>query len=134
MSTTLRLFVTATAITEISSAALRPTIAPPSTTPVAGSERIFTKPRVSPLMSDFGFDGERHLRDAQLAAGRERFRLGDADLGDLGIGEDRLTPPCRSRGGGGRGAVRPITCSAILRPCIAATDDSGSRPERSPAE
>ena len=55
MSTTFRWFVTATAITEISSAALRPTIAPPSTTPVAGSERIFTKPRVSPLISDFGF-------------------------------------------------------------------------------
>ena len=90
MSPTFRLFVTATAITEMSSAALRPTIAPPSTTPVAGSERIFTKPRASPLISDFGFDGERHLRDPQLAARGERLGLGDADLGDLGIGEDRL--------------------------------------------
>ena len=89
MSTTFRLFVTATATTEISSAALRPTTEPPSTTPVAGSERIFTKPRVSPLMSAFGFDGERHLGDAQLPAGRERLGLGDADVGDLGVGEDR---------------------------------------------
>ena len=47
--------MTATAITEISSAALRPTIEPPSTTPVAGSEMIFTKPRGSPLMSAFAF-------------------------------------------------------------------------------
>ncbi len=90
MSPTCRLFVAATAITEISSAALRPTIAPPSTTPVAGSERIFTNPRASPLINDFGVGGERHLGDAQLAARRERFGLGHADLGDLGIGEDRL--------------------------------------------
>ena len=38
-------------MTEISSAAWRPTIEPPSTTPVAGSDTIFTNPRVSPLMS-----------------------------------------------------------------------------------
>ena len=43
--------MTARAITEISSAAWRPTIEPPSTTPVAGSERIFTKPRGSLLIS-----------------------------------------------------------------------------------
>ena len=43
--------MTATATTLISSAAPRPTIAPPSTTPVAGSERIFTKPRGSPSIS-----------------------------------------------------------------------------------
>ena len=44
MSLTVSPLVTATAITLMSSAALRPTIEPPSTTPVAGSERIFTKP------------------------------------------------------------------------------------------
>ena len=51
MSTTLSPFVTATAITAMSSAAFRPTIEPPSTTPVAGSDTIFTNPRGSPLMS-----------------------------------------------------------------------------------
>ena len=51
MSVTRRPAVTARASTEMSSAALRPTIDPPSTTPVAGSERIFTKPRGSPSMS-----------------------------------------------------------------------------------
>ncbi len=54
MSVTFRLAVTARAITEISSAAWRPTIDPPSTTPVAGSERILTKPRGSSLISAFG--------------------------------------------------------------------------------
>ena len=44
MSLTFKLFVTAMASTEISSAAWRPTIEPPSTTPVAGSEMIFTNP------------------------------------------------------------------------------------------
>jgi hypothetical protein len=34
--------------------------------------------------------GERHLRHPQLAPGRERLCFGDADLGDLGVGEDRL--------------------------------------------
>ena len=53
MSSTCRPLVTATASTLISSAALRPTIEPPSTTPVAGSERIFTKPRASPLINAF---------------------------------------------------------------------------------
>ena len=42
--------MTARAMTEISSAAWRPTIEPPSTTPVAGSERILTKPSGSSLM------------------------------------------------------------------------------------
>ena len=51
MSLTRRLAVTARAMTEISSAAWRPTIEPPSTTPVAGSEMIFTKPRGSSLIS-----------------------------------------------------------------------------------
>ena len=54
MSLTFRLAVTASAITLISSAAWRPTIEPPSTTPVAGSEMIFTKPRGSLLISAFG--------------------------------------------------------------------------------
>ena len=56
MSLTVSPLVTATAITLMSSAALRPTMDPPSTTPVAGSERIFTKPRGSPLMCALGFD------------------------------------------------------------------------------
>src|SRR5690606_12138323 len=50
MSSTLSPAVTARAITEMSSAAWRPTIDPPSTTPVAGSETIFTKPRGALLM------------------------------------------------------------------------------------
>src|SRR5262249_14706306 len=54
MSDTLRLAVTASASTEISSAAWRPTIEPPSTPPVAGSDRIFTKPLGSLLMSALG--------------------------------------------------------------------------------
>ena len=45
MSATRRLLVTAIAITEMSSAAELPTIEPPRTTPVAGSEMIFTNPR-----------------------------------------------------------------------------------------
>ena len=56
---TFRLAVTARAMTEISSAACRPTIEPPSTTPVAGSETIFTKPA-------------RVAVDEGLRAGRER--------------------------------------------------------------
>ena len=56
MSLTVSPLVTATAITLMSSAALRPTIEPPSTTPVAGSERIFTNPRGSPLMCALAFD------------------------------------------------------------------------------
>ena len=51
MSVTFRPAVTARAITEISSAAWRPTIDPPSTTPVAGSEMILTNPRGSSLIS-----------------------------------------------------------------------------------
>lgn len=43
--------MTATAITEMSSAACWPTMEPPSTTPVAGSDTILTKPRGSSLMS-----------------------------------------------------------------------------------
>ena len=70
MSLTRRPLVTATAMTEMSSAAWRPTIDPPKTTPVAGSDRIFTKPLVSLLMSaladaSFGLDGGNtspHLR------------------------------------------------------------------------
>src|SRR5438045_35663 len=50
MSPAFRPAVTAKAITEMSSAAWRPTIEPPSTTPVAGSDRIFTKPRGSLLI------------------------------------------------------------------------------------
>src|SRR3546814_2559818 len=42
--------VAARAIAEVSSAACRPTIDPPSTTPVAGSETIFTNPRGAALM------------------------------------------------------------------------------------
>ncbi len=90
MSTTFRWFVTATAITEINSAALRPTIAPPSTTPVAGSERIFDEAARVAVDQRLRVGRERHLRHPQLAARRERLGLGDADLGDLGIGEDRL--------------------------------------------
>ncbi len=54
MSDTRRWAVTASAITEISSAAWRPTMEPPSTTPVAGSEMILTKPVGSSLMRALG--------------------------------------------------------------------------------
>ncbi len=53
MSLTRSPAVTAKAITEISSAAWRPTMDPPRITPVAGSLMIFTKPRVSPLIIAF---------------------------------------------------------------------------------
>ena len=56
MSVTFRLAVTARAITLISSAAWRPTMDPPSTTPVAGSLMIFTKPRQSLLINAFGVE------------------------------------------------------------------------------
>ncbi len=56
MSLTRSPAVTARAITEMSSAALRPTIDPPRTTPVAGSERIFTKPRGSSRISALAFE------------------------------------------------------------------------------
>ena len=51
MSVTFKFAVTASAMTAISSAAWRPTMEPPRTTPVAGSDRILTKPRESLLMS-----------------------------------------------------------------------------------
>jgi hypothetical protein len=50
MSCTVRPAVTARATIEISSAAWRPTMQPPRTTPVAGSETILMKPRGSSLM------------------------------------------------------------------------------------
>src|SRR5271165_5468822 len=50
MSVTRRPAVTATARTEMSSAAFWPTMDPPRTTPVLGSEMILTKPRGSLLM------------------------------------------------------------------------------------
>jgi hypothetical protein len=46
MSLTRSPLVTATAMTEMSSPACRPTTEPPSTTPVAGSLTIFTNPFV----------------------------------------------------------------------------------------
>ena len=50
MSCMVRPAVTARATIEISSAAWRPTMQPPRTTPVAGSETILMKPRGSSLM------------------------------------------------------------------------------------
>ena len=49
-SVTVNPAVTATAITEMSSAAWRPTIDPPKISPVFGSEMILTNPRVSLLI------------------------------------------------------------------------------------
>ena len=74
----------------MSSAALRPTIAPPSTTPVAGSERIFTKPRESPLISAFGFDENGTFVTRSLRPAANASASATPDVGDLGIGEDRL--------------------------------------------
>jgi phage-related protein (TIGR01555 family) len=53
ISVTFKFAVTARAITLMSSAAWLPTMEPPSTSPVAGSLMIFTKPRGSLLMSAF---------------------------------------------------------------------------------
>ena len=89
MSVTFRLAVTARAITLISSAAWRPTIDPPSTTPVAGSLMILTKPAEVVVDQRLRRGRERHLGDADLAADGERLGLGQADVGDLGLGEDR---------------------------------------------
>ena len=73
-----RPMVTATAITEISSAACLPTMEPPSTTPVAGSDTSFTKPRGSLLIRAFA-DAEngtlvaRTLRPAAKASAWARL-------------------------------------------------------------
>ena len=80
--------MTATAITEISSAAWRPTIEPPSTTPVAGSLMSFTKPRGSLLINalaeaENGTFVVRTLRPAANASASA-----EPDVGDLGLGED----------------------------------------------
>ncbi len=80
--------MTARAITEMSSAAWRPTIDPPSTTPVAGSEMIFTNPRGSLLISALADAENGTFVDADLAAHGERLGLGQPDVGDLGLGED----------------------------------------------
>ena len=50
---------------------------------------ILTKPRKSLLINAFGVAAERHLGDADLAADGERVGLGEADVGDLRLGEDR---------------------------------------------
>ncbi len=89
MSVTFKPFVTASARTPMSSAALRPTIEPPRTTPVAGSDTIFTNPRGSPLMSAFAFELNGTLVDADLAARSEGLRFGEPDVRDLGFGEHR---------------------------------------------
>ena len=81
MSSTFRPEVTASAITEMSSAAWRPTIDPPSTTPVAGSETILTNPRGAALMSAFA------LPDVWPAI-FVRFEAGL--LEELGFGLDAL--------------------------------------------
>jgi hypothetical protein len=88
MSVTRRFAVTARAITLMNSAAWRPTIDPPSTTPVAGSEMIFTKPRESALMSAFAVAENGTLVTRILRPSGERLRFGEADVGDLGLGED----------------------------------------------
>ena len=81
--------MTARAITEISSAAWRPTIEPPSTTPVAGSETILTNPRGSLLISALAVAENGTLVTRILRPDGERLGLGQADVGDLGLGEDR---------------------------------------------
>ena len=49
---------------------------------------ILMKPRGSLLISAFAVV-ERHLGDPDLAADSERLRLGQSDVGDLRLGEDR---------------------------------------------
>ena len=89
MSVTLRPAVTASAMTEISSAAWRPTIDPPSTTPVAGSETIFTNPRGSSLISALADAENGTFVTRTLRPDGERVGLGQPDVGDLRLGEDR---------------------------------------------
>ena len=88
MSVTRSPAVTARAMTEMSSAAWRPTIEPPSTTPVAGSEMIFTKPRGSFSMSALALAENGTLVTRILRPVGEGVGLGQADVGDLGHGED----------------------------------------------
>ena len=76
---------------------------------------------------------ERHLGDADLAADGERLGLGQADVGDLGLGEDGRGRLVVVEVAVRRGCAGPSARSATLRPCIAATDDSGSLPLTSPA-
>ncbi len=90
MSTTFRWFVTATAITEISSAALRPDDRAAEDDPGGRIGEDLHEPARVAVDQRLRVGRERHLRDAELATRRERLRFGDADLRDLGIGEDRL--------------------------------------------
>ena len=89
MSVTRSPAVTARAITEISSAACRPTIEPPSTTPGRRVADDLHEPARVVVDERLRRRRERHLRRAHLAAGGERVGLGQPDVGDLGLGEDR---------------------------------------------
>ena len=86
-SSTVRLFCTASAIGRISSEAIGATTTPPITTPVAGRQKILTKPRRSPdiLALALVFSGSISVRagtDPVVDLG-----LRHADGGDLRAGE-----------------------------------------------
>ena len=88
MSVTLRLAVTARAITEISSAAPRPTIEPPEHHAGGGVGHDLHEAARVAVDEGPGVGRERHLGDPDLAADGEGLGLGQADVGDLGLGED----------------------------------------------
>ncbi len=61
---------------------------PPSTTPVAGSDTSFTKPRGSLLISALADAENGTLVVRTFRPGGEGIGLGQADVGDLRLGED----------------------------------------------
>ena len=73
----------------MSSAAWRPTIEPPSTTPVAGSDTSLTNPRESLLMSAFAVVANGTLVTRTLRPSANASASARPDVRDLGIGEDR---------------------------------------------
>ena len=72
----------------MSSAAWRPTIEPPSTTPVAGSQTIFTKPRLSLSISALALAENGTLVTRTLRPSAKASASARPDVGDLGLGED----------------------------------------------
>ena len=85
MSVTFNLFATATATMPISSAGAVATDDRSTEHHTGGGvgQDLHEAPRIA-LDERLRVGGERHLRDPDLATGRERVRLGQTDIGDLG--------------------------------------------------
>ncbi len=75
-------------MTEISSAARSPTIEPPSTTPGGRVGEDLDEPPGVAVDEGPGVGGEGHLGHPDLATQGEGLGLGQAHVGDLGLGED----------------------------------------------